>query len=73
MLFLLKKDLKKEVGAVGKNLYALQCDIAVESEIKTAFKWIRQNLQKVHILINNAGVFCGATLSGMHFSIDAFV
>lgn len=53
------------MGAASKNLYALQCDIAKEQEIKNAFKWIRQNLQKIHILINNAGVFCGATLAGM--------
>ncbi|XP_049855545.1 dehydrogenase/reductase SDR family member 11-like [Schistocerca gregaria] len=42
-------------GSPGK-LYALQCDVGKEESILSAFKWIRENLKGVDILINSAGV-----------------
>ncbi|XP_049855547.1 dehydrogenase/reductase SDR family member 11-like [Schistocerca gregaria] len=42
-------------GSPGK-LYALQGDVGKEESILSAFKWIRENLKGVDILVNSAGV-----------------
>ncbi|XP_049949034.1 dehydrogenase/reductase SDR family member 11-like [Schistocerca serialis cubense] len=41
-------------GSPGK-LYALQGDVGKEESILSAFKWIRENLNGVDILVNSAG------------------
>ncbi|XP_018575996.1 farnesol dehydrogenase-like [Anoplophora glabripennis] len=43
-------------GKKGK-LYPLKADISKEEDIINAFKWIKENVGPVHVLINNAGVF----------------
>lgn len=50
----LSKKLIKE-GARGK-LYVYKADVTQEEELLRAFKWIKENLGTIHILINNAGV-----------------
>ncbi|XP_047106732.1 farnesol dehydrogenase-like [Schistocerca piceifrons] len=42
-------------GSPGK-LYAIQGDVGKEESILSAFKWIRENLNGVDILVNSAGV-----------------
>ncbi|XP_044260391.1 farnesol dehydrogenase-like isoform X2 [Tribolium madens] len=37
------------------ELYAVKCDLTKEEEILEAFKWVKDNLGPVHILVNNAG------------------
>ncbi|XP_018572842.1 farnesol dehydrogenase [Anoplophora glabripennis] len=46
---------KKLSGKKGK-LYPLKTDISKEEDILNAFKWVKENLGPVHILINNAGI-----------------
>ncbi|XP_047108531.1 dehydrogenase/reductase SDR family member 11-like [Schistocerca piceifrons] len=48
--------------APGK-LYAIQGDVSSEDSILSAFKWIRENLSGVDILINNAGLGNGHDLT----------
>lgn len=52
---------KKLQGKPGK-LYAVKADISKEDDIIEAFKWIKNNLGPIHILVNNAGVGRGTTL-----------
>jgi len=40
-------------SATGK-LYAVKCDFSKDSDIETAFKWIKDNHGVVDILVNNA-------------------
>lgn len=42
-------------SATGK-LYAIKCDLTQESDIKSAFSWIEENLGGTDILVNNAGI-----------------
>ncbi|KAF2902135.1 hypothetical protein ILUMI_04043 [Ignelater luminosus] len=52
---------KKLIGKKGK-LYAYQADVTKEEDILKAFKWTKDNLGPIHILINNAGTFRTTTL-----------
>lgn len=45
--------LEKKLNA---RFYGVQCDITVESEIKTAFEYVVKTLGGVDILVNNAGI-----------------
>lgn len=40
----------------GGELHAIKCDVTIEQEIKDAFAWIDENLDGIHILVNNAGI-----------------
>nr|CAI5855754.1 unnamed protein product [Callosobruchus analis] len=44
-------------GKKGK-FYPIQGDVSKEEDILNVFKWTRDNLGPVHVLINNAGVVC---------------
>ncbi|GFG29132.1 hypothetical protein Cfor_12657 [Coptotermes formosanus] len=54
---------KSQESATGK-LYAVKCDVSNEAEVLTAFKWVKDNLGGVDILINNAGVAYDTSLTG---------
>ena len=56
----LSKSLQSETG----KLYAVKCDVTKNSDIETAFKWVKDNLRGVDILVNNAGVAVGSALIG---------
>ncbi|GJQ81085.1 hypothetical protein Trydic_g9926, partial [Trypoxylus dichotomus] len=53
---------EKLQGKKGK-LYPLKADVTVEGDILAAFKWTKENLGPVHILVNNAGISKNTTLS----------
>ncbi|KAF5281666.1 hypothetical protein FQR65_LT14596 [Abscondita terminalis] len=42
-------------GQRGK-LHPVQCDVTKESEIIEMFKWVKENLKQIHVLVNNAGI-----------------
>ncbi|KAK5649469.1 hypothetical protein RI129_000498 [Pyrocoelia pectoralis] len=48
----LSGDLKNAPG----KLYSVRVDVTNEAEIVQAFKWIKENVGSVHILVNNAGI-----------------
>jgi len=52
---------KKLAGKRGQ-LYAVKADISKEGDIVAAFKWIKENVGPVHILVNNAGIIRGTDL-----------
>lgn len=45
----------KSFSGPGK-FYPIKCDVSKEEEVKEAFKWIKEKLGAVHILVNNAGL-----------------
>lgn len=48
--------LKTENSQITGILHSLKCDLTVESDIKSVFKWIDQKFGRIDVLINNAGV-----------------
>ena len=46
------------------TLYAVKADVSKEEEIVALFKWIKNNLGGVDVLINNAGTAGMSTLHG---------
>ena len=64
MRFTLFQELSKSLeSAIGK-LYAIKCDIGKEPDVVSAFKWVKDNLGGVDILINNAAVGTDTSLTG---------
>jgi len=55
-----RKDKIEELAKTleGKNgkLYPIRADVSKEEDILNTFKWVKDNLGPVHILINNAGL-----------------
>jgi NAD(P)-dependent dehydrogenase (short-subunit alcohol dehydrogenase family) len=56
----LSKSLQSETG----KLYAVKCDVSKNSDIETAFKWVKDNLGGVDILVNNAAAALRSPLIG---------
>lgn len=56
------EELSKSLISFPGKLYAVRADISKEDEVLSAFKWIKEHLGPVHILINNAGISKPATL-----------
>ncbi|XP_070503117.1 farnesol dehydrogenase-like [Chironomus tepperi] len=57
-------EIAAEVSSVPGKIYSCKCDIGDLDSIKAAFKWIEEKFQKVHILVNNAGLaFVGTVLN----------
>ncbi|GFG38521.1 hypothetical protein Cfor_01191, partial [Coptotermes formosanus] len=50
------EELKNSVKGSSGTLYALKADVSKEEEIVAAFKWVKNNLGGVDVLINNAGI-----------------
>jgi NADP+-dependent farnesol dehydrogenase len=59
------QELKNSVKGFSGTLYALKADVSKEEEIVAAFKWVKNNLGGVDVLINNAGISGKSTLYGM--------
>lgn len=53
-------------GQKGK-LYGVKCDVANHTDVEKAFKWVKDNLGPVHVLVNNAGTIRNATIVGTSF------
>jgi len=50
------EELAKKLQGKSGKLHAVATDITKEEDIIKAFKWVKDNLGPVHILVNNAGV-----------------
>ncbi|KAF5293556.1 hypothetical protein FQA39_LY03041 [Lamprigera yunnana] len=61
-----RKDKIEKLSAslAGKSakLYGVKTDLTLEEDILNAFKWIKENVGPVHILINSAGIYRITTL-----------
>jgi NAD(P)-dependent dehydrogenase (short-subunit alcohol dehydrogenase family) len=62
-MFNLFQELSKSLQSATGKLYAVKCDITNESEVLAAFKWVKDNLGGVDILINNAAVLTETPLT----------
>lgn len=49
------EDLSKKLNSEKGKLYAIKADMTKEEDILQAFKWVKENLGPVHVLVNNAG------------------
>jgi hypothetical protein len=58
------QELSKSLESARGKLYAVKCDVGNETDVKTTFKWFKDNLGGVDILVNNAGVAYDASLIG---------
>ena len=58
------QELSKSLKSATGKLYAVKCDVTKDSDIETAFKWIKDNLGGLDILVNNAGVGIHSNLVG---------
>lgn len=58
----LAEELKQE--KTKGEVFAVQCDVSVEDDVKRVIKWTKDNLGGVDILVNNAGVSHLSLLSG---------
>ncbi|XP_070505466.1 farnesol dehydrogenase-like [Chironomus tepperi] len=49
-------EIATEMSSEPGKIYSCKCDVSDINSMKAAFKWIEEKFQKVHILVNNAGV-----------------
>ena len=63
-MLILSQDLSTSLRSETGKLYAIKCDVSKDSDTKTAFKWVKDNLGGVDILINNAAVLLISPLTG---------
>lgn len=59
------QELAKKLSGEKGKLHAVKADVCNEEEVKAGFKWIRDNLGTVHVLVNNAGITRNVLLSEM--------
>jgi len=69
------KELEGSLRSASGKLYALKCDITKEEDIKEAFKWVKDNLGGVDILVNNAAgdrqnTLCGGPVDNWRHVLD---
>jgi len=57
------------VKGCSGTLYAVKADVSKEEEIVAAFKWVKNNLGGVDVLINNAGISGKSTLHGKRHEV----
>jgi NAD(P)-dependent dehydrogenase (short-subunit alcohol dehydrogenase family) len=63
-MFTVCQELFKSLQSETGKLYAVKCDVTKNSDIETAFQWVKDNLGGVDILVNNAAVALSASLIG---------
>nr|XP_023021487.1 farnesol dehydrogenase-like [Leptinotarsa decemlineata]XP_023021488.1 farnesol dehydrogenase-like [Leptinotarsa decemlineata] len=57
------KDLEQQLHTSKGKFHPYQCDMSVESDILSSFKYVTENIGPVHVLINNAGCSFKSTLA----------
>jgi NAD(P)-dependent dehydrogenase (short-subunit alcohol dehydrogenase family) len=58
------QELSKSLQSAKGKLYAVKCDVSKNSDIEAAFKWVKDKLGGVDIMVNNAGVAPTSPLVG---------
>jgi NAD(P)-dependent dehydrogenase (short-subunit alcohol dehydrogenase family) len=64
MRFTVFQELSKSLQSATGKLYGVKCDVSNEAEVLAAFKWVKDNLGGVDILINNAAAAYDTSLTG---------
>ncbi|KAL5292290.1 DHRS11.2 family protein [Megaselia abdita] len=59
----LKNKLPEELRG---RIHTIKCDVSKESDVIKAFKWVDENLDGTHVLVNSAGIFNQLELTGKH-------
>lgn len=49
-------EIAEEMKNAPGKIYSHKCDVGDLNSVKETFKWIEEKFQKIHILINNAGI-----------------
>jgi NADP+-dependent farnesol dehydrogenase len=62
VIIIMFQELSKSLKSAKGKLYAVKCDASKESDIQLAFKWVKDNLGGVDILVNNAAVAYNTSL-----------
>lgn len=62
------QELTKALQNKSGKLHGLQCDITKQEDIEKCFKWIKDHVGPVQILVNNAGLVKTGTLIGKNTS-----
>lgn len=55
--------LAKKLSNASGQLHSIKCDVTSEQDILNAFKWTKDHLGPISILINNAGVYKSVMLT----------
>jgi NADP+-dependent farnesol dehydrogenase len=63
-MFIVFQELSKSLQSEKGKMYPIKCDVTKDSDIETAFKWVKDNLGGVDILVNNAGAAFMSPLIG---------
>jgi NAD(P)-dependent dehydrogenase (short-subunit alcohol dehydrogenase family) len=67
------QELSKSLKSAKGKLYAVKCDASKESDVQTAFKWVKDNLGGVDILVNNAAVAYYTSLISTSFLLSYYM
>ena len=63
IMLTLFQELSKSLESATGKLYGVKCDVSKQSDVLAAFKWVKDNLGGVDILINNAAVLFDTSLT----------
>lgn len=50
------EEIIKDLGSCKGKAYAYKCDVSDPKSVTETFKWIEENFETIHILVNNAGI-----------------
>lgn len=67
------EEMAIELADQPGELFGVSCDLKKEDSILEAFKWVRESVGPVHILINNAGLTKATSLSGRFKKLTKYV
>ncbi|XP_074034885.1 farnesol dehydrogenase isoform X2 [Leptinotarsa decemlineata] len=57
------KELEQQLHSSQGKFYPYECDMSIEADILSSFKYVTENIGPIHVLINNAGCISGSTLA----------
>ncbi|RPI95635.1 MAG: SDR family NAD(P)-dependent oxidoreductase [Spirochaetales bacterium] len=61
-------EVKKELGGKGVSINSYACDISNEKSVEKVFKSVKQDVPRIDVLINNAGIVTGKYITELSMS-----
>lgn len=58
------EELKVKLAGAKGQLYPRKGDVSKVEDVEETFKWIQETFGTIHVLVNNAGIGRGGTISG---------